>query len=55
MKNLKEISRSELRTVKGGSEFNCHCAPAGSGKPPRDFIANDATDCFKKCDEYRAS
>ncbi|WP_410493149.1 MULTISPECIES: bacteriocin-like protein [Chryseobacterium] len=55
MKNLKQISRRELKTVKGGTEFNCHCAPAGSGKPPLDTIAPDAETCFNICDNYRNS
>lgn len=53
MKNLKQISRSELRTIKGGAESNCYCAPAGSGKPPLNTIAPDADTCFRICDEYR--
>lgn len=55
MKNLKKISRSELSTVKGGVEANCHCSPAGSGKPARDFIADNAQQCFSMCDAYRNS
>ncbi|WP_423775165.1 bacteriocin-like protein, partial [Chryseobacterium cucumeris] len=31
MKNLKKLSRIELRTLKGGLEPNCHCSPSGSG------------------------
>lgn len=55
MKNLKKISRNELRTVKGGVESNCHCSPSGSGKPAIDIIADNATDCFNKCNDYRNS
>lgn len=55
MKNLKQISKQELKNVFGGTgpQANCHCSPSGSGKPPIDIIADNAVDCFNKCDEYR--
>ncbi|WP_410700854.1 bacteriocin-like protein [Chryseobacterium sp. SIMBA_029] len=53
MKNLKKISRSELRTVKGGIENNCHCSPGDSGLPPRDSWTPDSDTCFRSCVCYR--
>ncbi|WP_423775171.1 bacteriocin-like protein [Chryseobacterium cucumeris] len=53
MKNLKKLSRIELRTLKGGLEPNCHCSPSGSGLPPIDTIADNAEACFNICRCYR--
>ncbi|WP_449389513.1 bacteriocin-like protein [Chryseobacterium soli] len=53
MKNLRKISRSELKSVKGGAELNCHCSPGDSGLPPIDTISPDAETCFKTCVCYR--
>lgn len=53
MKNLKKISRTELKSVTGGGEYNCHCAPGGTGKPPLDTISANADACFNTCSCYR--
>ncbi|WP_160318005.1 hypothetical protein [Chryseobacterium sp. ERMR1:04] len=55
MKNLKSISRNEMKSVKGGAESNCYCAPMGSGKPPLNTIAPNADACFDACERYRNS
>lgn len=55
MKNLKPISRNEMKSVKGGAESNCHCSPGNSGKPAMDTIAPNAEACFDACERYRNS
>lgn len=53
MKNSRKMSRTKLKSVVGGAELNCHCAPAGSGKPALDTIASSAEACFNTCACYR--
>lgn len=65
MKNLKKLSRKQLKTVKGGDDedkfygggCHCHgCAPSTNlpnGLPPIDIDANGSADCWSKCDRYR--
>ncbi|MBP1166817.1 MULTISPECIES: bacteriocin-like protein [unclassified Chryseobacterium] len=55
MKNLRQVSKEQLKKVFGGTgpQANCHCSPSGSGKPAIDIIADNAVDCFNKCEEYR--
>lgn len=55
MKNLKSISRKEMKVVMGGIESNCHCSPGDSGKPAIDTIADNAEACFAACERYRNS
>ncbi|MDQ0595398.1 hypothetical protein QFZ37_003767 [Chryseobacterium ginsenosidimutans] len=69
MKNLKKLSREQLKTVSGGAGDDkfygggggCHCHGCGPSKsypdgfPPKDFDANSSTDCWAQCDRYRSS
>ncbi len=55
MKNLKQISKDQLKNIFGGKlpEPNCHCSSSGSGKPAIDIYADNAVHCFQLCDDYR--
>ncbi|BEV06153.1 bacteriocin-like protein [Chryseobacterium gambrini] len=62
MKNLKKISREQLKSVHGGllaPDAGCHChgAPPSpqhpTGLPPIDIPADGPQDCWAKCDRYR--
>ncbi|WP_139222071.1 hypothetical protein [Chryseobacterium oleae] len=55
MKKIKQISKTQLKNIFGGTgpQANCHCSPSGSGLPAIDIIADNPVDCFKKCDDYR--
>jgi hypothetical protein len=59
MKNLKKLSREQLKAVSGGGDSGCHChgcSPSPglpTGLPPADFEADGATQCWAKCDSYR--
>ncbi len=67
MKNLKKLTREQLRTVSGGDDYgkylgdaNCHCHGCKpndnlpNGLPPSDTTATSPSDCWVKCDRYRS-
>ena len=65
MRNLKNLSRKQLKTGNGGNgedKFlgggcHCHrCSPTPTlptGLPPIDIDADNAAQCWSKCDRYR--
>jgi hypothetical protein len=67
MKNLKKLSRKQLKTVSGGdtgdryaNDASCHCHGCGpsvgepNGLPPADYYQpNSPQECWKACDDYR--
>ncbi|WP_234109425.1 bacteriocin-like protein [Chryseobacterium sp. R2A-55] len=55
MKNLKKLSRKEMKTLNGGAagckEPNCHCGGNGI-KPPASFCASSPAACGGICYQY---
>ncbi|WP_449384736.1 bacteriocin-like protein [Chryseobacterium populi] len=60
MKNLKKLTRIDLKSITGGlfRENNCHChgstpSSPNQGLPPIDIPSDSAAQCFNTCACYR--